>query len=988
MLLVAFLLFNAHVATAQNYSDENDNLALPFTPTSISNGNFASGTQWYKISVNGGKYWQVASDEVDCISGLTDFTDANYFCFVGDNTNGFNIYCRSLGTSYILYCASSTSHEALVPTKVSETSTPNTFKLSTNNDGYNFYYPGVKTACINDLHSNGILTLWTNGAAPVDNGCRLNFEAVDASETGGSDEPTQEEGVPFITTTISNGAFAATTHWYTMTIRGGKTITAGNTIECTTVYDISDEHLWCFVGDKASGYQVYSKSYGPSYAMYAPGSSNSTSVYLSTTPTTWSLSTNSNGGYNFYYPDTPNACWNDFGNGNYIALWNSGSAPYDNGSNIVFEEYKSSGSDGEDGEGDGSSPTILPVSGNITYIYLSSGEVEAYPESYISSIENDGQTITIIDRNGGEYTYSSAVATVSDEAPSDLPSITSFKFNNKFNDMLFVDAAGEIVGDSAINVSVGGIGKRLVPSFQLSDKSATVYVDGEVQVSKETSRRFDAPTTYTVAPSGYMMLRELSDSTYAMCPFGRDYLVTVDFLCDHPTNEYGVPIVYITTDDGTIISSKDYYWSGTIRIDGAGYFPDMEETAMNIKGRGNSSWSTPSDWNNPKNPYRIKFDSKQKPLGMTAGKNWNLIAQSISGSMTTNVIGSRISEMVQTDGANHFVPVELYINGDYRGSYCLTEKVGFSNNSIDLDDETNAALLELDTYSYDFSTTTKFDGRALPVTIHNPDFEDDTEVTNLTKQDIMDSFNAFVDAVDNGDDLSPYVDFKSLARFLMLNEMIVNQEIMHPKSTYCYNENILADSLYHFGPTWDFDWGFGYEGSGTYYKSNATFDFYESSTMEARSFIRKLRYSGEEMNKQYYRVWTDFVDNHLDDLIEYCTDYYEVVSKSFEHDNTIWGGGGSSAYKTITNNSIAWLKKRAQYVYDYLSNTLGYADKDYLLPDEPETPEEPDVIEDIASGRTAAPQGIFDMQGRRIECDFQSLPRGIYIVNGRKVLKR
>ena len=48
--------------------------------------------------------------------------------------------------------------------------------------------------------------------------------------------------------------------------------------------------------------------------------------------------------------------------------------------------------------------------------------------------------------------------------------------------------------------------------------------------------------------------------------------------------------------------------------------------------------------------------------------------------------------LVGTAGANHIVPVELYMNGEYRGSYNFTEKVGFSNNSIDLDDETGAAL--------------------------------------------------------------------------------------------------------------------------------------------------------------------------------------------------------------------------------------------------------------------------------------------------------
>ena len=122
-----------------------------------------------------------------------------------------------------------------------------------------------------------------------------------------------------------------------------------------------------------------------------------------------------------------------------------------------------------------------------------------------------------------------------------------------------------------------------------------------------------------------MLRRNSATGEYGMHPFGNDYQVTVNYLCDNPTNYIGVPVINITTDDGTMISSKSRYWEGKISIDGAGFLPDLPETAMKIKGRGNSSWA--GEWG--KSPYRIKFPTKQKPLGMKAGKNWNLIANAI-----------------------------------------------------------------------------------------------------------------------------------------------------------------------------------------------------------------------------------------------------------------------------------------------------------------------------------------------------------------------
>ena len=185
----------------------------------------------------------------------------------------------------------------------------------------------------------------------------------------------------------------------------------------------------------------------------------------------------------------------------------------------------------------------------------------------------------------------------------------------------------------------------------------------------------------------------------------RKVVVKTTFPTDAATS---VPSIYINTEDGQIITSKKEYKNATIRIDGAGVYEDMAETAVQIRGRGNSSWTTPTSSSNPKNPYRLKFDKKQKPLGMTKGKSWVLLANKQTGSMLTNAIGYRVAGMMGVVAANHVVPVDLYLNGEYRGSYNFTEKTGFSNNSVDIADETNATFLELDSYydeTYKFKST-------------------------------------------------------------------------------------------------------------------------------------------------------------------------------------------------------------------------------------------------------------------------------------------
>ena len=981
-LLFCLMLLLGQVAHSASYSDSNDNLTLPFKTATLDGGSFSSDTQWYRIQVAGGKYWAVRDGAVICTSMSDGFSDAHYFCFVGDNVEGFHIYNRSLGTSQVLCCASSTSHEPLLPVAVSSAPTPSTLKVSVNGDGYNFYYPGNAIACVNDLRNEGTLGLWTSSASPTGAGSRMYVEAVDASVL----QPVQEEGIPFLTTRIIDGKFAPSTRWYTMDIRSGKLLQATDErILCAPADTLTRSHLWCFTGSKAQGYTIYNYAYGTGYAAHAASSDNRTLVRMEKAEagdggsSLFLVSQNASGGINLYYPGNASSCWNDFGNEGYIALWNDGNAPSDGGSSIVFCECDPSLLPAEP---EVDSTAWMPVTGDIVYVCLRDGAVHAFPQEYILSQTTTGGQLSILARNGAKYTYSEdEVDSVTTSVPAELPRMLSFKFNNKFNDMLMQDALGDFADSSHISVSVGSIGKRLIPSIKTSQDGVEIYVGDSLQDSKHTSRRFEAPVTYTVARPGWRMLRRNAvTGAYGMHPFGSDYQVTVRYLADTPTSDYGVPVIRITTNDGTMISSKSTYWDGRISIDGAGYLPDMAETDMQIKGRGNSSWA--GTWG--KSPYRIKFASKQKPLGMKAGKNWNLIANAQRGSMTTNVIGSRVAEMVGAAAANHFLPVELYINGNYRGSYTLTEKVGFANNSIDLDDETKAVLLELDTYydeTYKFRTTRY----QLPVNVKYPDFSQDS--TDLSLSVVSKHFNALTNAIQRMQPIEQLADPAYLARYLMVNDLIFNLELTHPKSMYVYNENIQSDTArYIFGPVWDCDWGFGYQATTNYFYSNAEDDFYNAAAAAStgKTFLKALRYNGgEELNKQYYRVWTDFVQNHLDDLLEYLDDYYAVAARSFEHDNTQWSGGGSNEYAAITQRSKEWLRKRARYVYDYLSNTLGYAGKGYLEPDVP------DAIDITRSDSSTRPvPGVYDLWGRRVGDSLEHLPAGIYIQNGRKVVKR
>lgn len=559
---------------------------------------------------------------------------------------------------------------------------------------------------------------------------------------------------------------------------------------------------------------------------------------------------------------------------------------------------------------------IPQLAGATSYVVLNDGSLHVFPDSCVASMVNDTERIVFTAPDGNEFSYLLAdVQSIEGSLPKELPTITVFNINNDYNYQVMGDAIGTITGNQ-ITATVIGIGKRLTPKFYLSDDNAVAWVDGVEQKSKVSRLRFDPSRSYVVGYPGDKILSRQPSGGYAMAPFGREYTVTVDFLTDHSTT---VPRVDINTEGGASIISKFEYLNAEVIIDGADVFRSMA-SSVKVRCRGNTSWRPNAI---AKNPYRLKFSSQVRPFGLFSGKNWVLLANKIYGSMLTAAYGMKAASLIGAVATNHIIPIDLYINGEYRGHYNFTEKVGLADNSIDLDDEGAAALLELDTY-YDELDGQKFrsNPRDIPVNIKSPEFGEDFTV--LTLGDIESRFNAFVSAVENGEDLEPHVDIDKLARYLLANELICNKEIFHPKSTFCYNENILEDSCkFIFGPMWDLDWGCGYlmDYPTSYFSMLTTYDFFNNGSNGAQYVFFRALSKDKKVSKRMFEIWQEFMGDGLDELCEFCQDYYEyakpslIKSRSAYDDNTDYGDQASRA--------PAWFRARANLIYNRLKRENG-----------------------------------------------------------------
>ena len=275
--------------------------------------------------------------------------------------------------------------------------------------------------------------------------------------------------------------------------------------------------------------------------------------------------------------------------------------------------------------------------------------------------------------------------------------------------------------------------------------------------------------------------------------------------------------------------------------------------------------------------------------------------------MLTNAYGMKAASLLGTVASNHIIPVDLYVNGTFKGSYNLTEKVGFSSNSVDIDDETAAALLEFDNH-YDEEEGQKFwtSTYSVPVNIKKPDFNDSTTTTFLTLNIIKNRVNSFVKAVIKRENILDHVDVESTASYLMLNDYILNYEILQPKSAFCYNENILEDSCkFISGPVWDLDWAFGYSTAHSYFTARTNVNFYTNLSLNHYKLYYYMRLE-PEIARSCYELWNNFMENGLDELCDFCQEYYDYAKPSLAHD-----GLDPTNYGAQATRAADWLRRRA-----------------------------------------------------------------------------
>lgn len=379
-----------------------------------------------------------------------------------------------------------------------------------------------------------------------------------------------------------------------------------------------------------------------------------------------------------------------------------------------------------------------------------------------------------------------------------------------------------------------------------------------------------------------------------------------------------VPTVYITIPaypDLTELYYKELYLDAMISIDGNGVVDDLEPTAVSIKGRGNSTW------NYAKKPYRLKFDKKIAICGLAKAKSYALIANYIDCTLMRNAVALKMGQLLNMPFTNHCQPIRVYFNGIFKGAYFITEKIGITGASVDIDEE-SGILFEMDT---NFDEAYKFTSMyySLPMMVKDPDLSEIAALKGVTPQSLLetwgDDFEAFESKVFYGEDLSGSLDMESLVNYMLVYNVCGNREPAWPKSVYLYKASL--DDVYHFGPIWDFDWGFTYN-DGVEGKA-PSLPLMDLSSWEKRgaSFFIQL-FSRPEFRTLYQEKLDNFKQNLLPTLLEYMDEYADEIEPSAIENGVVWAPEagrteGSFNFRENVKTLKQWIADRIEYISNH-----------------------------------------------------------------------
>ena len=217
-----------------------------------------------------------------------------------------------------------------------------------------------------------------------------------------------------------------------------------------------------------------------------------------------------------------------------------------------------------------------------------------------------------------------------------------------------------------------------------------------------------------------------------------------------------------------------------------------DETDGQIGGRGNTTWV------HAKKPYNLRLFSPAPLLNMASARNYVLLSNPMDMSNLRNKIVLDFAGKTKLPYTPRCEFVDLYLNGNYRGLYLLTEKIDGAEGKPDLASSTDGLLFEV---GYNVAPTPPYFTTKMKRTcsVSYP-----KRLTEERMNDAAEKVQSIEDAFKNGTEIPAVFDLDSAVRRFLIDTIFVNSDGDRVSSFY-----FLRGGRIYSGPVWDCDLSLG-----------------------------------------------------------------------------------------------------------------------------------------------------------------------------------
>lgn len=373
-----------------------------------------------------------------------------------------------------------------------------------------------------------------------------------------------------------------------------------------------------------------------------------------------------------------------------------------------------------------------------------------------------------------------------------------------------------------------------------------------------------------------------------------------------------LPIVYIVTENGKPIVEKEEkipagFWIDPAQSGCAAFGSESNPVPFTVSGRGNYTWS-----GFDKKPYKVKFNEKQSLFNLPKSKHYALLAHADDElGFLRNTMGFELSRRLGLAWTPAQIPVELVINGEYRGLYFLTETIKVDSDRVDITPQddlvadpsaiTGGWLVEIDNYDSDphIEIDEANSGYTIFFTYKSPE-ELSQEQENYLRSQLESVNRAICDNNPESVEWMDLIDLESAARYYVVQEIMDDCESYHGS---CYIYKDLGDDKWHFGPVWDFGNALRRDHKNWIYHNPPFHQVWIGELAKFSAFQDKVK-----------EVWTEFMTKHRSELSGIISSFRNEISAAAIRDAERWPAYGNSdmdqrasTFENRLNASISWL---------------------------------------------------------------------------------